>query len=408
MTSLNIKFIEQLCRMGETMKNLKQYYPYIGIYFISYISFSFQSTNFTPFMSSIGYDAMERGVVLSGIAVVSLIIQFSVGILSDKLQTVKRIIVMGLISFAFISLFSFQEGISDFILQFIIISFSGGLINSLCGLYDTWLMGISDESRDALSFIKAFGSIGWAVGSILSSYTLLYFYNSGLRVTIVLLIIVSLYLMRGTKDVKKVDLTEVSDVVSNNALPQLFKNRRYLLLIGILILNYSLIVANSGVVIDKMLSLGASNVQISLKWSVGSLVEIPTFIIGSLLLKNIRSIRLLQLSIIVITLQFFLFTFATTSSQMIMITGLQLFTTPLVMIASKMLIYEITPRNLANSSQMIALSLFTGIPSLLIPLLAGTSSITFGINQTLLMLALLGVVAFVLSIYYVLYGVREN
>lgn len=388
------------------MNHLKQYYPYIAIYFISYISFSFQSTNFTPFMSSIGYDAMERGAILSGIAVVSLIIQFTVGILSDKLQTVKNIVVMGLISFAFISLFSFQESISYFIIQFIIISFSGGIINSLCGLYDTWLMGINDESRDALSFIKAFGSIGWAIGSILSTYLILYFYNSGLRVSIVLLIVASLYLMRHTKDVKKVDMIEVADVVSDNALSQLFKNKRYLLLIGILILNYSLIVANSGVVIDKMLSLGASNVQISLKWSLGSIVEIPTFIVGSLLLRNIRSIRLLQLSIIAATLQFILFTIAKTSSQIIMITALQLLTTPLVMIASKMLIYEITPRSLANSGQMIALSLFTGIPSLLVPILAGTSSVTFGINQTLLILAVLGVVAFILSIYYVLYPIK--
>lgn len=49
----------------------------------------------------------------------------------------------------------------------------------------------------------------------------------------------------------------------------------------------------------------------------------------------------------------------------------------------------------------IALSLFTGIPSLLIPVLVGTSSITFGINRTMSILAVLGFVAFVLSIYYV-------
>ena len=75
------------------MENTKKYYPYIGIYLLSYISFSFQSTNFTPFMSSIGYDAMERGVILSGVAVVSLFLQLLSGILSDKFQTVKNIIV---------------------------------------------------------------------------------------------------------------------------------------------------------------------------------------------------------------------------------------------------------------------------------------------------------------------------
>lgn len=385
------------------MENTKKYYPYIGIYLLSYISFSFQSTNFTPFMSSIGYDAMERGVILSGVAVVSLFLQLLSGILSDKFQTVKNIIVIGLLCFALASLISFREGLSNFILQFLIISLSGGLINTLCGLNDTWLMGISDESREALPFIKAFGSIGWATGSVLSSYIILYFYNRGLRIIIVLLIFMTIYIMKYTENAKKIEMTGTAKVTNDKGLFLILKNKRYWLLISILTLSYSLIVANSGVVIDKMLELGASNVQISLKWSLGSLAEIPTFFIGSYLLKNIRSIRLLQLSIIASTLQFILFTIASTSSHMILITALQIFTTPLIMIASKMLIFEITPRNLANSSQMIALSIFTGIPSLLIPILAGTSSVFIGVNQTLLVLTIFGIISFVLSIYYVLY-----
>lgn len=354
-------------------------------------------------MSSIGYDAMERGVILSGVAVVSLFLQLLSGILSDKFQTVKNIIVIGLLCFALASLISFREGLSNFILQFLIISLSGGLINTLCGLNDTWLMGISDESREALPFIKAFGSIGWATGSVLSSYIILYFYNRGLRIIIVLLIFMTIYIMKYTENAKKIEMTGTAKVTNDKGLFLILKNKRYWLLISILTLSYSLIVANSGVVIDKMLELGASNVQISLKWSLGSLAEIPTFFIGSYLLKNIRSIRLLQLSIIASTLQFILFTIASTSSHMILITALQIFTTPLIMIASKMLIFEITPRNLANSSQMIALSIFTGIPSLLIPILAGTSSVFIGVNQTLLVLTIFGIISFVLSIYYVLY-----
>ena len=264
-------------------------------------------------------------------------------------------------------------------------------------------MGISDESREALPFIKAFGSIGWATGSVLSSYIILYFYNRGLRIIIVLLIFMTIYIMKYTENAKKIEMTGTAKVTNDKGLFLILKNKRYWLLISILTLSYSLIVANSGVVIDKMLELGASNVQISLKWSLGSLAEIPTFFIGSYLLKNIRSIRLLQLSIIASTLQFILFTIASTSSHMILITALQIFTTPLIMIASKMLIFEITPRNLANSSQMIALSIFTGIPSLLIPILAGTSSVFIGVNQTLLVLTIFGIISFVLSIYYVLY-----
>lgn len=380
------------------MESNKSIIRYVLIYLVLYLSFSFFSTNFTPFLSEIGFNPMERGVILSGGALVALVIQLAIGYLSDKYQTAKKIIIVMLVLYCIVAFFSFEDKMADFMIQFILISAAGGLVVSITGIFDAWLLGINDKMRDSMSFVKAFGSVGWAIGAVASSYLLRIFEWKTISYFIIFLILIVFAFMKNTKDVEKV---ESADPVRIQNVIQLFKNKKYVLLILILLLDYSLIIANSGIVIDKMISLEATNLQISTKWSVGSLMEIPTFVIGYYLIKNIRGIRLLQLSIAASCIQFVLFSITNSIEHIIWLTALQAFSTPIIMIASKVLIFSITPRRLMNTSQMIALGLFTGIPSIAVPAVAGTFALRYGINMTLMMISCLGGVSFLLTFLYI-------
>lgn len=377
------------------MKLGQNTYRFLLIYFLSYISFSFCMSNFTPFLSSLGYDAMQRGIMISGYALTTILFQLLFGYLSDYNQKMKRFIIIAFIGFGASSLLLFQDTRQMFALQFVFVALSGGLLNSLCGLLDTWVLGINESTRKNLSFIKAFGSIGWAVGSVLASYIVLYFSYQGLGVSLIILVILSVVNLFGLSDIQQ---TKSKEKISFHDIVSLFKIREYQLLVFILFLLYAMIVANNCTVIDKMLSLGANNFEISLKWSLGSLLEIPTYLFGAYLLRRIKAIHLLGFSAIVLIIQFLLFAFVKTSMNMVYISVLQVFTTPLVLITSKFLIYELSPNQLKNSSQLIALSIFMGVSSLAMPSVAGVFSTLVGFNTTLILVAGLGVFAFLLII----------
>lgn len=368
---------------------------FISFYILSYMCFGIVMSNFTPFLSKIGYSAMERGALLSMYAFTTILFQLLFGVLSDRFQTIKKITILSLMIFAISSIVLYSQTGMYFSLHALLMALSGGLLNTLCGLYDTWVMGSEKEISYRLSFIKAFGSIGWAIGSVIASYIILLISYKGMVICITLLlmcVMLNAVLLKDITKIKNAPKTKLQDIVS------LFKDKQYTKIIIILFLLYSMVVANNCTVIDKMLELGANQTQISLKWSLQSLLEIPTYILGYRILKRFDHFRLLQFSATMLTLQFVLFALTSKVNIIILLSVFQLFSTPLLLITSKRLIYDHCKPELRGSSQLVALSIFTGLSSLLVPTIAGTLCMRIGVDYTLISIAVLGVVAFFISI----------
>lgn len=368
----------------------KQERNFILFYFLSYVCFGTVMSNFTPFLSQLGYDPMQRGVLLSAYAITTILFQLLFGILADRYQTMKKIIIASITIFAIGSaLLFYQEGMF-FSLHLLVIALSGGLLNTLCGLYDTWVLSTTQELANRLSFIKAFGSVGWALGSVIASYVIMLFSYRGLAISICIIMLLALWNIKMIPDIKQMEQkkkTSMKDVAS------LLHDHTYMLLVFILFLMYAMIVANNCTVIDKMLALGANQTDISMKWSIQSLLEIPTYIAGVRILRRFRHTTLLQFSAVMLVLQFLLFAISDSISFMIFLSVFQLFSTPLLMITSKTLIRQIARPELRGSSQLVALSLFTGCSSFVVPAIAGSLSVSIGINTTLYVISILGLLA---------------
>ncbi len=361
-------------------------------YILSYEIFSFASTKFTPYLSDIGYSAFQRGFILSGYAAATIILQLLFGVLSDRYQTVKKLVVVSLCVYGVVSALLFATENAAIAVCFVLVSLSGGLLNACCGVFDTWILGCREEIRN-LSFIKTFGSIGWAIGSMAASLIISLFSYRGLGISIAVIVILALLNLVVLPDINRI---EARSKLSLTDFRQLMLDRRYMLLVVILTLMYSMVIANNCTVIDKMIDLQASDAQISMKWTMQSLLEIPTYLAGSYLLARFGGLKLLRLSSVMLTLQFVLFAWAGSPSVIIGASALQLFSTPIILIASKMLILEIAPEKLKNSSQLIALSIFSGVSPLVIPVAAGYLSEQTGFNLTLCGVAGLGVLSFLL------------
>ncbi|MBD3949148.1 MFS transporter [Tuanshanicoccus lijuaniae] len=364
--------------------------------FLSYLSFGICMSNLIPYMDSIGYSPYERGIALSGLALLNIALQFALGYISDKYNSMKWIVLLSTVIYAASCSLVFLGIMDSYLFVVAGISIAGGFLNTLCGLQDTWILGVHTTLKEALSSIKAFGSMGWALGSLISSAVLLYFNYKGVAILLLIIFLLTIFNILILPDVNR-DITATKVTFAD--IQKLFKNREYILIIIVLFMLYSMIVANSGLVVDKMIAVGASNVEISIKWAMGSLLEIPMYFMWKKLIKRYDALKLLRFSALILMGQFLLFGLANQGWQIILISAFQIFTTPIILVASKMIISQIIPANVQSSGQLIALSLFMGGSSLIIPTFTGAVSVAIGINIAIFMLLILGGIAFVLINY---------
>jgi len=373
----------------------KQKYLYIVLYVVTYISFSFGMTQFIPFLSKIGYDSMERGILLSAFAVMTIILQMMFGFLSDKYRTVKKFMLLALFIYGVAAYMFYTKETQFFVYHMIFIGFSGGLINTSCGLSDAWILASNEYLRKRLSFIKAFGSIGWALGSVVLPIILFKFGYKGVGTGIAGLCILSLLIMYFIKDVNKIHNNELEKARLSD-IKELILDKKYILLVFILFLMYCAVITNNIVVVDKMLILKATDLQIGYKWSIQSVIEIPTYLFGAYFLRKFDHYMLLKISAITLTIQFVLFGTCSSILGIILLSLLQMLTTPLLLITSKTLIFKLTSEKMKLTGQLFALSIFTGLSSLLVPICAGTITRYYNVNITLFIAASLSAMAFVL------------
>ena len=162
---------------------------------------------------------------------------------------------------------------------------------------------------------------------------------------------------------------------------------------------YAMVVANTSLVVDKMLFLEASRIEISLKWGMGAVLEIPMYLFNMHFINKYGALAMLKASVVVSALQFLLFALAQHSFLIVLICTLQVFTTPIILISSKWLIADLIPPHLSSSGQLLALSLYMGLSSLFIPLLSGVMGLNLGYSLSLALFSLFGLLAFVVCLF---------
>lgn len=117
-------------------------------YFLSYIAFVLPYGYMQTFLEYVGYDVVERGIILSGTAVVAIITQFFIGYLCDKYKTDKKFFNLCLIVFVLSTLVMYQVTQRNFFLHLIFISLVGGMFRTTLAVQDTWTLETSETCRN--------------------------------------------------------------------------------------------------------------------------------------------------------------------------------------------------------------------------------------------------------------------
>jgi hypothetical protein len=274
---------------------------------------------------------------------------------------------------------------------------SAGLANLNFGYLDNWLFTFGEKARDQFSFIRAFGSIGWAAASIVIAKLLNEFGYKGLGLSIILITIMLLGLMFLIEEGVKSSQGK-SEKITMDDIKELLNNKKYILAIIILFLIYCAGTANSTTIIDKMLQLGATNADIGYKWTISALVEIPVYIYGSFFLKRLGAYKLLSISAFTVTLQFILFGMSNSVSSMVLLSVFQIINGPMMMLASRILIYEFSSEKLKSTGLLLALSIYSGLSAFIMPSIGGTITNYFNVNTTIYIVAGVAGIGFLLSL----------
>lgn len=379
------------------MSNKQIIYNKFLLYFIVFSGLALTFTQIIPYLTYIGYSPIERGIILSGSAIVAIIGQFTVGYLCDKYNTTKRFYnIITVLYVAFVALmYTYSQQV--FFIHLIIVSLAGGLFRIVSGLLETWTIETNIYMKTHFGAIRAFGAIGWAVGAPLTSFIINEYGYRYIGLVFALIIFISHFVSYWLPDAQK---KEKNTNLRLKDIRALLKNNNYILILITLIFVNIIFTADIYLVIDKIISIGGTNDQIAMKWSFQAITELPLFFLGFFFLREFGAKKLLIFSISMFMIRFGLYTLATTPTQIILISGMQSITFPFLAISQKVIISDESPTNLQSTGQMFGLAMYGGLPALITPILSGFLVEQFNYNTALIIMTISLIVPLSLALYY--------
>ncbi|KAF0224909.1 MAG: Transporter major facilitator family protein [Erysipelotrichaceae bacterium] len=379
-------------------KERKLIIRFMAVFMIAYLGFTLPYTLAIPYMIEVGYTPTERGLILAGMSLVGIFGQFIFGYLCDRFLTVKKFFFATIIALVVFSWLAYATTKNMLYYHLITIAFTGGLFQIVMGLLDAWTLETDAYLVLHYGKIRAFGALGWAIGSPMTAYIVSQYGYDKIGLANLVITIVTLLLSWNLKDAVKI---KGKENIKWQDVGQLIKQKRYLLLVVILLLLNIILAADMYTVIDKMLSIGGTNADVSMKWSFQAVMELPLFFVGGWLLVKFGGKKLLLFAAVMYFIRFLGSAYATTPLMLIAVSGLQMFTFPLLNVSSKVLIADESPIHLRSSGLLFATSMSYSLATLISPILFGYMVEKFGANETLYGIAVACLIPFLLILWYI-------
>lgn len=368
------------------------------LYLVSYFSFAFPGAFLPTFLEKVGYDVFLRGLMFSGGAFVAIIGQFLIGFLCDRFKQVKIFYQSATVLFVLSSMVLFQITNQLFFMHMIFTSLVLGMFRVTTAVQDSWALETDEDSRLRFGFIRAFGAIGWMIGTPIAAILIKQYGYGVISYAFLILSLVSIALTTMMKDADKV---VDGNTVHLSEIKQLFHSRPYVLILLTFLFINMIATADTYTTVDKMLSLGGTETIVASRWSLQAFVELPLFFVGGYLIKKFGDWKLMMFGTFVYMIRFILYAVVQTPEAIVLVAVLQGLTFPLIMITSKTLVDDVTPPRLRSSGQTVALSVYVGIPMLITPILSGLLIRTFGVDATLMFFGFLALIPLFLGVLFI-------
>ncbi|MDI9540757.1 MAG: MFS transporter [Bacillota bacterium] len=365
--------------------------------FLSYIAEGVGYCMLITYLISIGYTATQRSMMISFGALLSIFFQFLVGYLCDKNKTIRRYIIYSYIVYSIVVIVLYAYNTYNFYVHFVLVALNAVMFRINMGLLDSWVLESGEQCKTNYGSIRAFGSIGWVIGSWLAARVLDYlgYIYIGLVFTIIHVILIAINLKMD--DVVK----ESQEKIDLKSVGKLFENKGYIYLILIMFGIFMMQTALDYTIVSKLDSLKATNSQISYYWMITGIVELPLFFYGGKAIKKFGAITLLVVSIISYGVRFLFYGLSVTVGQVLTISLLQATCFPIMQIVSKQLIDFESPASLKSSGQQVGLALYSSVSALIAPLITGVIEDAFSVNVALYVIGCFALFSLLFTCFYV-------
>ena len=358
------------------------------VFFLMFFAVYIPMTQRIPYLTSLGYSNEQQNLIFSVQAFVAFIYQLIFGFLCDKYRTIKKFFILAM-SIAIVGVYlMFIQTQQVFFFHLLTIAVLGSFANAAVGLLDSWALEIDPVIQQNYGAVRAMGTIGWIVGGYVVTLVFEQFGYSALGLTFAVTAVALLVFSTTLRDAIKQTTVDVK----LKDIRELFLNKRYVLITLALLVTMMLALSDGLVVVMKMEAIGATAFEKYLRFAIQAVVELPLFFLGVHLLRRFSALKLLRFAIIIFAIRYIGYGFAPNAFWMIVVSLLQAFSFPLLMITSKVLILDESPAHLKSSGQLVSVSIYNGIGAALVPLLLNALIISSGIDFALIFVALMMVV----------------
>ena len=381
----------------------KQFYKYAAINFAFFITMTFGGY-VNVFLQSIGFNPQQVGRIAAINSGVGIFSSPFWGMLSDKLRSLKKIIIITLAIggglFALIPLMS-RFNIAGVSILFLLIPLTMFFRMPVMSLIDNWMLRNSRKENLNYGALRAYGALSFAImafalGSFIVPRTgpALIFYIGMIFTIPPLLIII---FVKGGADDQGLDKKRLT--FKEMQIGQLFKN--YYLVTYIIFTVIQRIPFHSAMIFLPFLiyDVGGNIEQLGIIMGIKAVVEIPLM----MLLKKLRQKYPLYTLIIVATgffvVESILLSFATNFSMVIVICVLHGIGNGLMIPSGSSYMFQLAPENLKATAQTVLASM-TAIAGIIGASLGGAIIMRMGVHQFYFIVGIMLAVAlglFVLS-----------
>lgn len=370
------------------------------LYFFFYFTIAIFSGFTVAYLNSLGFNATQVGFFMSLLYFFGFLGQSITGYICDLKNTIKKVFFLWMIFLATLIFFFFKIHVP--VKQAIFISMIGFFQSSVFALLDSWVLESNEGIKNNFGPIRAFGSIGWGISTLIVGRIIDKFGWNIVGVLYIVFASIVLIITYNTKDAKHENHEKDGSDLTITTLKQLLKNKRYIQLITIFFLLYMSFHAVGMFSVILIENFGGNKADIGLFLLVAAFSEVPILLNAKRLMKRLNLPLLLVISSTFFLIRTLLTAFSNSVFSIILLSTLQMFSFSIFVFIAKYLIDEVSPDNLKTSSQTIAMAVSGGLSGIISLNVSGYLADKLGIQNLLFILTSLCAIALILSIKYLL------
>ncbi|PYZ95257.1 MFS transporter [Salipaludibacillus keqinensis] len=360
---------------------MKSVWKLKGMLFFFHSSMTIMISYLPVYFQSLGLTGNQIGVLLAVGPAAAIIAQPFWGFMSDRLKTVKRILLLCLSSALAVGFIVFQ--VAEFILLLPLLYMFFSFMSPAGGLGDSLAQKVSIQRSVSFGSIRMWGSLGFASASLVGGYIL-----SAIGIANIYYVYASFLVVALIFTYFAPDSVPSKKPVKLSSAFKLMKNRQ-LVIFFLLILSISLTHRmNDSFLGLYIIELGGNESIIGLAWFIGVATEATVFAFSVYWLRGYHPLTYISIAAFIYVLRWLLMSFAPDPTFLLFVQVLHGLAFATFYLTAFQFVSKLVPEELESTGHLLFISVFFGISGVIGSILGGVIINSFEVR----------------SLYYLMFG----